>query len=126
MTDNEIIKALECFAIDKDFDDTHCIGCAFEHQFCTANMSVDIAIPSLDLIDRQKAEIERLNNNISAMATTLRNSAKATRAEAIKVFAELVKRKTLAMVWSPDVVSTCDYLKVIDDCVKEMVGDDNA
>ena len=62
MTDNEIIKALECFAIDKDFDETHCIGCAFEHQFCTANMSEDIAIPALDLINRQKAEIERLKD----------------------------------------------------------------
>ena len=63
MTDNEIIKALECFAIDKDFDETHCIGCAFEHQFCTANMSEDIAIPALDLINRQKAEIERYKKN---------------------------------------------------------------
>jgi uncharacterized protein YlxW (UPF0749 family) len=62
MTDNEIIKALECFAIDKDFDETHCIGCAFEHQFCTANMSEDIAIPALDLINRQKVEIEALIN----------------------------------------------------------------
>ena len=60
MTDNEIIKALECFALDRDFDDSQCIGCAFEHQFCTANMSVDIARPALALINRQKADIERL------------------------------------------------------------------
>jgi hypothetical protein len=67
MTDTEIIKALECFAIDKDFDERQCIGCAFEHKFCTANMSVDIAKPALDLINRQKARIkeleERCNKN---------------------------------------------------------------
>lgn len=64
MTDNEIIKALECFALDKDFDDSQCIGCAFEHKFCTANMSVDIAKPALDLINQQKADFEKSNEII--------------------------------------------------------------
>lgn len=87
MTDNElkkwnkeaedrIIKALECFAIDKDFDDTHCIGCAFEHQFCTANMSYDIAKLALSLINRQKAEMENYSHNNRTMTNSIRKMQK--------------------------------------------------
>lgn len=66
-TDEEIIKALECFAIDKDFDERQCIGCAFETKgLCCENASEGIANAALDLIKRQKKQIkeleERLNN----------------------------------------------------------------
>ena len=55
MTDNEIIKALECCS------DTDCDNCPFEEQ-CRRNGSLsDIA---LDLINRQKAEIERLKDEV--------------------------------------------------------------
>lgn len=84
MTDSGIIKALEC----------HSEGCTDncpledDYPFCK-DIITDMA---LDLIKRQKAEIERLNNNIAAMAVTLSNSARATRTEAIKEFAESVKQ----------------------------------
>ena len=52
LTDNEIIKALECCS------DTDCDNCPFEEQ-CRRNGSLsDIA---LDLINSQKAEIDKLN-----------------------------------------------------------------
>ena len=124
MTDNEIIKALECFAIDKDFDDTHCIGCAFEHKFCTANMSEDIAIPSLDLINRQKAEIERLKTNLSVelenFASEYDNKIKS---EAIKEFAERLQSKLAENTY----LSALAFQAAIYDMhnlVKEMAGDD--
>ena len=60
-------------------------------------------------------EIKRLNNNISAMAVTMHNCAKATRAEAIRAFAERLKTE----------LSFGKYIQAdqIDNLVKEMVGD---
>lgn len=64
-------------------------------------------------------EVERLNNNISAMAVTMHNCAKATRAEAIRTFAEMLKQRCSAN-------SDINYYilkKLVDNLVKEMVGD---
>ena len=73
------------------------------------------------LVDKDK-EIERLKNNISAMAVTMRNCAKATRAEAIRAFAERLKEQY--EIWDDD---ECyfDYVTTgqIDNLVKEMAGD---
>lgn len=72
-----------------------------------------------DIFVKQQAEIGRLNNNISAMATTLSNSAKATRNEAIKEFAG----KLVDVFYSHDKGDT--YVReVVYNLVKEMVGDD--
>lgn len=78
MTDNEIIKALECCKKDE------CDNCPNNFGNCYANLSGY----ALDLINRQQAEIDVLNNNLSAMVVTMRNSAKATRNEAIKGFVD--------------------------------------
>lgn len=82
MNDNEIIKALEC-CISPVYEE--CKKCPlYDDPTCRRELLKD----TLDLINRQQAEIERLNNNVSAMAVTMRNSAKATRSEARKEFAE--------------------------------------
>lgn len=61
MNTTGIIKALECFAIDKDFDESRCIGCAFETKsICCENASDGIARKALHTIKCQQAEIERL------------------------------------------------------------------
>ena len=89
MTDNEIIKALEC-----------CTTKGAKCSDCPAFKKVDRSDckkyfrGAIDLINRQQAEIDRLNNNISAMAVTLRNSTKATRNKAIKEFAKKLKQKS--------------------------------
>ena len=44
---------------------------------------------------KTEKEIERLNNNISAMAVTTHNCAKETEAEAIRAFAERLKKECL-------------------------------
>lgn len=131
MTDKEIIKALEC-CVDED-----CDNCPNRSGiFCIVNLESY----ALDLINRQQEqleaaiagqetlqkalakkdrEVERLNNNISAMAVTMHNCAKATRAEAIRAFAERLKQRCSAN-------SDINYYilkKLVDNLVKEMVGD---
>ena len=106
MTDNEIIKALECCINGK------CSECPLRAMACSEKVAMAFAN---DLINRQKAEIERLEKH-TEMYHELR-------AEAVKEFAEKVKQKTLAMVFSPDVLSFEDYCECIDNLVKEMVGD---
>lgn len=57
MTDNEIIKALEyCFT--NDFGKTNCNKCAF--YTATAKCMDDMQNAVIDLINRQREEIERL------------------------------------------------------------------
>ena len=86
MTDNEVIKALECCTTKG----AKCSNCpAFKKVDCSDCKKYFRG--AIDIINRQQAENEILNNNISAMVVTLRNSAKATRNEAIKEFAERLK-----------------------------------
>jgi hypothetical protein len=110
MTDNEIIKALECC----DGTLAGCTECPnYKNRFyCT------IEKDALDLINRQKAEIERLKSEAQmadGYADALEERAKA---EAIKEFAERLKGylKEHAWIWCSEV----------DNLVEEMVGEDNA
>ena len=79
MTDNEIIKALECCGIL----DTQCTSCPYYEKICCVDAD------ALDLINRQKAEIEALQFSVQQLSGFL-SSAKA---EAIKEFAERVKNE---------------------------------
>ena len=119
MTDNEIIKAFECCVkgvcdrarCPKYDSDEHTVV----HQFCRRK----IMLEALDLINRQKAEIERFAD-IGKMYSEIK-------AEAIKEFAERVKEKSskLEMVCSGAVVKR-DYTideKTLNNLVKEMAGE---
>lgn len=110
MTDNEIIKALE-YRIDK------------------------FSIAVLDLINRQKAEIERLTAKIlvkdnvndynTAQLRIAREELRTAKSEAIKEFAERLKE---TMRLEDDCDYDCEncfydcnkYMLTIDDLVKEM------
>lgn len=63
-TDEEIIKGLECMLgmINNDIEySIDCNGCAFEdNALCSETCSEGIAKYALDIINRQKAEIEAL------------------------------------------------------------------
>ena len=80
MTDNEIIKALECCK------DNNCNECPIKG--CTE----DIFVEALDLIDRQKAEIERLSIESETLVTQLKvayeqiHKLNMAKSEAIKEF----------------------------------------
>lgn len=67
-TDEGIIKSLECMLgmINNDIEySIDCNGCAFEdNALCSETCSEGIAEHALDLINRQKAEIERLRAKV--------------------------------------------------------------
>ena len=86
MTDNEIIKALECCTTDLE---RACEKCPLRMDCITDSSTAEKH--ALDLINRQKAEIERLIFDVTtyrlrwAKATAKLDAAKS---EAIKEFAE--------------------------------------
>ena len=132
MTDAEIIKALEC-----------CTTKGAKCSDCPAFKKVDRSDckkyfrGAIDLINRQKAEIERLKNEndiLSKNADTAfqdglneaqdlyAEQVKAEiKSEAIKEFAEHLKEKWSNNYYdSPDV----DFDEFVDNLLKEMVGED--
>ena len=127
MTDEQIIKALECCATD-DMDD--CFQCPYDNMVYNPgyDQCADMCRKdALDLINRQKAEIEELKDILEKVPTNaydlqveasekLENQIKS---EAIKEFAERLKRKRIALTCEEPVY---DLFKVgsIDNLVKEM------
>ena len=131
MTDNEIIKALECCKeakLQKDCLDLKCplsteYGCNFEQE--------ELRNKALDLINRQNEEIEKLSNCVVMQEKLLKENEKRIesvveniiadeklKAEAIKEFAERLKELPS--------VKNCEYEWLhldIYNLVKEMVGD---
>lgn len=111
MTDAEVIKALECCANNGD-----CKECAINPHKGNYGYCTSIAIKSaLDLINRQKAEIERLSDHF-------REVTKKIKTEAIKEFAERLENK---LANNTD-ISAVGYQSVIGDIIniiKEMAGD---
>ena len=127
MTDNEIIKALECCIVRGN-----CQGCPLWNEHTSKCLEIAIT-NALDLINRQKAEIERLQTNCMSMAQTMPNMAKAERAEAIKEFAERLKATPLRFgveyteyYDKPSIYKLVPFVddNDIDNLVKEVVGDD--
>lgn len=126
MTDNEIIKALVC-----------CKACSFPEycgecpyvEFATVKGCVDEMLTDvLDLINRQRAEIERLRNTVKTDFLTVTEKLKLSqseiseiRAEAIKGFAERLKEKSKKRV--SDICGARVYVGDIDNLVKEMMED---
>ena len=66
MTDNEIIKALECCG---NIVDSTCKKCVY-HETYNASCVVRLMRDALDLINRQKAEIKNLNRAIKNFKAT--------------------------------------------------------
>ena len=138
MTDNEIIKALECCLSGKDYD-TACMKCPIE-PICESD---DILLKyALDLINRQKAEIERLKKKantpfakvtfdenklkeiVSDVAKNIEFNLNSVKSEAIKEFAERLKEKLDNCRMVHDYIytgyDTRDIRYCIDNLVKEM------
>ena len=70
MTDNEIIKALECCC-----KNNNCEGCPLDYLTFSSQCASELAIKSLDLINRQQAEIENLkaeNQSLRGAANSLK------------------------------------------------------
>ena len=118
MTDEKIIKALECCI------KSGCSKCPLKRSFCSENVAMEYA---LDLINRQKAEVERLKSyknlyeDLKAENLETIKAIKGCKAEAIKEFVERLKEK-LKEECSPRVYSFLEEL--IDNLVKEMTEED--
>ena len=111
MTNNEIIKALECCA-DGTF---RCDECCYEHlkfNECTPLILND----ALDLINRQKAEIERLEKENETFAKRFYKTG-------VKDIAEKVKHYCTHSVEFKDWFEEDKLISYIDNLVNEMVGD---
>lgn len=104
LTDEEIIKRLE-----------RCV------KRGNRNYNTDIV---LDLINRQKAEIERLNKKVEELSEVLSDTIRIryaeAKAEAYKEFAERMKIHSCRLKDGHDVVDTI----CIDNFLKEMVGEE--
>ena len=103
MTDNEIIKALECSPLN-DIG-----GCR--------------KIDALDLINHQKAEIERLEQNINGIDIVSRNHIKVIRTQAIKECAERLKEQSKELQIGDNIFLQIVGVGRIDNLVKEMAGE---
>lgn len=88
MTDDEIIKGLERTA------SWACDECKFHGEMCDGDKCEKvIAENTLDLINRQKAEIKRLQKNIDGLNIFTTNHMKVIRLQAIKEFADRLKKR---------------------------------
>lgn len=134
-TDDEVVKALECCSKDSMLN---CRNCPYEES-CNMGRS-DMQKDALDLINRQKAEIERLieerekllkeckkcGSKTQKVIIKLKKQMRQTKSEAIKEFAERWKK-----YWKAQMdVSTNQHqdeivLRDIDNLVKEMTGENN-
>jgi flagellar basal body rod protein FlgC len=132
MTDNEIIKALECCVTNGD-----CRECALNPKKGNYGYCTGLAIKSaLDLITRQKAEIERLRKDskrlkkVQMQLDDLCKMHHIIKAEAYKECIEKVKMEAenATCVYDPDRPQADNMVYHIsnirlDNLLKEMVGD---
>lgn len=110
MNDNDIIKALECCRVGKREHD--CKKCPLYCRVpaCMGHLTAD----ALDLITRQKAEIEALkliNSTYCAETKTIRDIA-------FREFAENVKKNRRAILNA--IYDRTEYSNIVDNLVKEM------
>lgn len=136
MEDKEIIKALECCTYN--ITQEKCDECPLYSWHCTT----ELAKNALDLINRQKAEIERLKDEVKEKTETitflkdqavgwsidfcnLKEKLDTAKAEAVKEFAEKLKEQY--EIWDDDEYYF-NYVTTdqIDNLLKEMVGVSNA
>ncbi len=127
-TDEEIIKSLECCVKAKTMGDCIELNCPFRNDWDLC-LSGEIKKMALDLINRQKAEIERLEKTYKAdqqLISALNKSYNLAKAEAYKEFADKLKEKS-EIVHLFSVCNGHHYMVDIDDIdnlVKEMVGEE--
>jgi hypothetical protein len=137
MTDNEIIKALECCNHNHVWQ-KECFDC--EYATFEGQCGNELIKDSLDLINRQKAEIERLkfeNLALSQNRITMPERLEIVnnaRDKAIREFAEKLKTKIAGLeVKSPNETYKCGmedvlYYRmpiIINNLVKEMTEESN-
>lgn len=122
MTDNEIIKAMQCVI----GNGVSCSECEYQKALPFPSCRRMCAKNALDLINRQAAEIERLRNRNKFLEIEYKNQGnlfwarvQTSNLEAIKEFAERLKKHSFVDNLSLDGKETV-YVDDIDRLVKEM------
>ncbi len=124
MKDNDFIIPLRCFL----YEEENCKSCVYlkrTEKMCHELFYADI----LDLINRQKAEIERLEQNLKEAfeeIEALKQVNLTYKAEAVKEFAERLKNYYIKnkIYDKPNAHTLIGFLFCqIDNLVEEMVGD---
>lgn len=115
MNDNEIIKALECCGREKDNNCDNCPLTELQLSECTAKVATD----ALNLINRQKVEIERLNETLDIYAVEFDSKFESVKSEAIKEFEEEIEKRCVAGGIYPA------FVKATINRVKEKMTEDN-
>lgn len=93
MTDNEIIKALECCKDSPSYE--YCSECLYGE--CTSKKGClgELLEDAIDFISRQKAEIEELKAINESLKTDRPFLVEISRSEARKEFAERLKQEKI-------------------------------
>lgn len=136
LTDEDVVEGLErCISTTTD---KACAGCPFNKQNLCDKDQWALERYALDLINRQKSEIERLKSandekfrqwDMLAEKTkthyaNLYNEAKdKLKAEAYKEFAERLKQSTVMAVMGNKIYAVATS-KGVDNLLKEMVGEE--
>lgn len=120
LTDKEIIEGLErCISTTTD---AACEGCPFNKQNLCDIDKWALEKYALNLINRQKTEIERLNKKVGELSDVLSDTIRIryaeAKSEAYKEFAEKLKEEALPKCDWDDCVDVED----IDKLLKEMIG----
>lgn len=133
MTDEQIIKALECCSTD--VQENPCPKCAFYNKHRCSTLMLNAAS---DIINRQKVKIKslkqiineqdkevlKLQNRIIFWRKNLNYQPEKIKSEAIKEFVEKLKRYSFVDNLSLDGKETV-YVDDIDNLVKEMTEVEN-
>ena len=127
MTDNEIVKALECLRGKHIF----CRECKYSAHLHYRECQQAAANDALDLINRQRAEIEKWKKNCDELYEQMSERLKAeleierrlSERRAIKEFAERLKKEEFYYDTEDGYEGYVVEVKEIDNLVKEMVGD---
>ena len=140
LTDSEIVKALECCL---ETSGVNCGKCPYCDNCVTDENTSLMMTDVLDLINRQKAEIERLEKeyekvykqaemdilaNISDGSTSCHWCIDKTKAEAYKEFAEKLENRILSMLTTATLEEKeiiCACIGINNNLLKELVGDSN-
>ena len=122
LTDKEIISSLEVIATTGNCEECKIRNC----KWGTCNCSQITANVALDLINRQKAEIERLEkvfNGRDQLVNALNKCYKQAKSEAYKEFAERLNEKA-QIADCFDSYNMVVGTHFIDNLLKEMVGEE--
>lgn len=126
LSDNKIIKALECCAKSSWLND--CDGCPCfdpKEDIQTSECQERLMKYALDLINSQKAEIERLKKDKYKLQKALNQSEDyrvIAKAEAYKEFVERLKEMATQGFWETDAYVGAEQ---IDNLVKEFEKKEN-